>query len=108
MSGAISGVRPTLRTRISLRSCGLRVTGASKLLSNALRHFGLGEGRHPDMTSERSAQHQYCDGRAGAFAQSHPEIEQGWQPELIEQLAMPRFGRDMTGARGRETVWSWE
>src|ERR1700704_3273345 len=59
--------------------------------------LGLGEGRHAGVAGKGCAQDEHGDRGTGSFAKPHAEIEQRMKTELLEQEAVTRFGRHVTG-----------
>ncbi len=66
--------------------------------------MGLGEGRHAGMAGERGAKHEHGDRGARAFAEPHAEIEQRLKAELLQQEAVARLGRQVSGERMVERI----
>ena len=58
----------------------------------------------PVWQAKRRPQDLQRDRRTGGFAEPHIEIDKRLQPDLIEQHAMARFGRDMRGLRMRKRI----
>src|SRR5262249_58669645 len=60
--------------------------------------------RHAGVAGERGAQDRDRDGGAGGFAETHAEIEQRREAELVQQRAVGGLGRNVGSARVVERV----